>query len=123
MLYNLELQFSKLNTNLQFSDRSGKILNISTLQRGDLICMSTSISLPNKITVEIAQPQQDLDIKLVAVWLGEIKFNTKALEKLFVYHHAYGQSRSCDWNFGGRAEFEFFESSAIKYHLIMGTTI
>ena len=123
MLYNLELQFSKLNTNLRFSDRSGNIFNTNTLQRGDLICMSTSINLPNKITVEIAQPQQDLDIKLVGVWLGEIKFNSKILEKLFVYHHAYGQNRSCDWNFPGKVEFEFFESCAIKYHLIMGTTI
>ena len=123
MLYNLELQFSKLNTSLRFGDRSGNILNANTLQRGDLICRSTLITLPNKITVEIAQPQQDRDIKLVAVWLGQIKFNTKALEKLFVYHHAYGQSRSCDWNFSGKVEFEFFEFCAIKYHLIMGTTI
>ena len=123
MQYNLELQFSKLDANLCFSDRSGNILNTNTIQRGDLICMSASITLPNKISVKIEQPQQDIDITLVAVWLGEIKFNAKALEKLFVYHHAYGQNRSCDWNFGGRAEFEFFEASVIKYHLLMSTTI
>lgn len=123
MQYNLQLAFSKLNTDLHFSDRSGNILNTKTIRHGDLVCVQTSITMPNKITVAIAQLQQDLNIKLVAVRLGEIKFNTTALQKIFVYNHAYGQSRSCDWNFPGNVDFEFFEASAIKYHLIMGTTI
>jgi hypothetical protein len=123
MEYNLELQFLNLNANLYFSDRFGNILKTDTTRRGDQISTSTSITLPNKITVEISPTQEDLNIKLVGVWLGKIKFNNTALEKIFVYYHPYGQNKSCDWNFGGKVEFEFFEHSAIKYHLIMGSTI
>ena len=122
MKYLLELQFSKLNVDLHFSDRSGTSLDTNTT-REDLICVSTFISLPNKITVESTCLQEALQIKLVGVRLGGIKFSNSTLEKLFVYNHPYGQSRSCDWNFGGKVEFEFFESSAIKYHLIMGSSI
>jgi hypothetical protein len=123
MEYNLELQFLKLNANLYFSDRFGNILKTDITRCEDLICTSTFITLPNKITVEILPTQEELNIKLVGVCLGKIKFNNNALEKIFIYYHPYGQSRSCDWNFGGKVEFEFFEHSAIKYHLIMGTTI
>lgn len=123
MKYLLELQFSKLNVDLHFSDRSGTSLDTNTTRCGNRICVSTFITLPNKITVDITCLQEALQIKLSGVCLGRIKFSNSALEKLFVYHHPYGQSRSCDWNFGGKVEFVFFESSAIKYHLIMGSSI
>ena len=123
MEYHLELQFFKLNANLCFSDRFGNVLKTNTTRQGDMTCMSTSITLPNRITIEISDTQEDLNIKLAAVWLGKIKFNNNALEKMFVHYHPYGQNKSCDWNFGGKVEFDFFEHSVIKYHLIMGSTI
>ena len=123
MEYNLELQFSKLNADLCFANRYGSILKTDMIHRENTICVSTNITLPNKIIIEISKTREDFDIKLIGVWLGGIKFNNQALKNLFVYHHPYGQSRSCDWNFGGKVEFDFFEASIIKYHLVMRTII
>lgn len=123
MEYLLELQFSKLDADLRFSDRFSNRLDADIIRRGDLTCFSILITLPNRILIEMFNKSQTSEVELFAVWLGGIKFKDSALERLFVYSHSYGKSRSSKWNFGGQVEFEFFESSAIKYHLIMGSTI
>jgi hypothetical protein len=110
-------------TTLILTDRHGNDLETTTETQDTVTKISTYITLPNKIIAHIPESQQPTDICLSGVWLGEVKFKNSALTKLFVYRHAYGEGKSLHWNWPGQVEFEFFEHSAIKYHLIMGSTV
>ena len=110
-------------TTLNLKDRHGNNLETTIESQDTLTKISTYISLPNKITVDIPGSDKSPDIFLSGVWLGEIKFKHSALPHLFVYRHIHGENRSLNWNCPGQVEFEFFEYSPIKYHLLMGSTI
>lgn len=104
-------------------DRNNQQIKVDTKTNNNISIITTSIELPNRIKFIIANPESNPIIKLIGASLGGIQFNKSKLDDLFVYHHRYGQNRSTIWDLGGMAEFEFFEYSAIKYHLIKGTLI
>lgn len=123
MIYKFVLELELGQSTVNLTDRHNNILPVEIQQHNVITTISTDIELPNKIKVHIQNASSESEIKLVGASLGHIKFNKHNLSKLFVYHHPYGLNRDTTWKFGSLVEFEFFEHSAIKYHLLIGTTI
>lgn len=123
MQYQLDLLLDVKDVNLSLSDRSGNNLVMDIAPEGNLVKVSTKVFLPNLIRLGISKTTDNGSATLESVWLGNVKFNKNALHRTFVYRHEYGENRSPQWEFNGNVEFEFFEYTAIKYHLLMGTRI
>lgn len=122
MKYKFTLELDLGQSNVYLTDRNDQPLDTEIETNGNVTTIVTYIEIPNMIRVHINH-NPDCPVELLGASLGHIKFQKSKLEKLFVYHHPYGQNKNTIWQFGGLAEFEFFEHSAIKYHLIVGTTI
>lgn len=123
MKYKFVMELELDQSTVTLTDRYNQDLAIEVQRNENTATISTDIELPNKIKVHIQQANSKSAVTLLGASLGHIRFNKNNLSRLFVYHHPYGQNRNTTWEFGGLAEFEFFEHSAIKYHLIIGTTI
>ena len=123
MKYELVFEFDLDQPDVSLTDRYDQALEFETQKINNVTVIRTNIELPNKIKVHIQNIDPPPKIKLLSVSLGHIKFLKNSLDKLFVYHHPYGENRNTVWEYGGLAEFEFFEHNAIKYHLLSGTVI
>lgn len=123
MQYKFSLLLSVKDTDFILSDRHGQILSPKITDHGDLVELTTDISLPNTIHLSLTKKSNHGSIVLKAVSLGHLKFNDSDLKKLFVYYHQFGSNRNVEWEYNGRVEFQIFEFSAIKYHLLMNTRI
>lgn len=123
MTYEITLTVDLGKATISAMDRFDQHLDIDIQINNGITVISTDIELPNKIKIYVEGVDSDHAVTLLSVSLGGIRFNKNKLDKLFVYNHPYGQNRSTSWQFNGFAEFDLFEHSAIKYHLIMGTTI
>lgn len=123
MTYEITLTVDLGKATISAMDRFDQPLDIDIQTDNGITVISTDIELPNKIKIYVEGVDSDHAVTLLGASLGGIKFNKNKLDKLFVYNHPYGQNRSISWQFNGFAEFDLFEHSAIKYHLIMGTTI
>lgn len=123
MKYKFVLELELDRAEFYLADRNNHRLEFDTTTNGNSSTITTDIELPNRIKLIIENPVPDSSIKIIGASLGNLRFNKHKLGDLFVYHHCYGQNRNTTWDLGGLVEFEFFEYSAIKYHLIRGTLI
>jgi hypothetical protein len=123
MLYQLDLRLLINNVQLSAQDRNGNELKLHTVTENGLTKISTQISMPNKITLNLSKTADSGQAELKSVVLGHIQFNSNSLERLLIYHHEHGLNRSTIWTFDGKVEFDFFDYNPISQHLNLGTQI
>ena len=123
MLYHLTFQLSMADMQLTAIDRDGHELKLHTVTKNGLTKISTQITMPNKITLNLSKISDSGQAELKSVSLGYIQFNSASLGQLLTYHHEYGLNRSTKWLFNGRVEFEFFDYNPVSQHLNLGTKI
>lgn len=119
----LEMELETIDMDYEFFDRTGSLLPVEISHIGNLCKIKTNICLPNRMIIQLKKKTQTGYTKLLQAKLGHVKFNNDCLTKLFVYYHTHGHNRCLEWIYDGRVEFEFFEFTATKYHLVIGTQI
>ena len=82
MQYKFSLLLLVKDMDLVLHDRHGQVLPTKITDHGDLVELTTNISLPNKVQLLLTKKNNPGSIVLKAVLLGHLKFNDSALEIL-----------------------------------------
>jgi hypothetical protein len=123
MLYHLDFLLSATDVQISAVDRTGNSLKLDTLIENGLTKISTQITMPNRITLNLLKIADTGVAELKSVSLGNIQFKSSSLDRLLIYHHEYGLNCSTKWEYNGRVEFNFFDYNPIAQHLNLGSTI
>lgn len=118
------------NFSVTLEDRSHSVLESQHEIKNGIHRISTKISLPNKILLQIIAPQ-DAKLEIVGATLAGIRINKDKLFRIFEFYrgkslsdyHQTVPDRNIDWSPGGVALFNFFAINPFIFLLQIGNKI
>lgn len=123
MNYSLEILLKCNNVKISITDRNDNSIEYKKTSHGEFEKLSMNISMPNRIWLHLLRTEPDGYVELASVWLGQIKFNSNALEHFIAYYCGNRITKTTQFTQTGKVELQLFDHNPILFHLHLNSKI